>query len=188
MEYKDNVLGNNVFQKLQQTIKNDKLPWFFNNATSYTDADTPDDFSFSHLVVQNGEVYSSLAPFLEACVLNALDSIGEPIQDLLRIRLGLITCAATSTTHSPHVDYEHPHKSGLIYLNDADGDTVFYDQFYDNTSDMHSQDYSKEQSFTVHKAVTPKANRIAWFDGLRFHASSTTTTVDRRLVLNFNYV
>ena len=64
MEYKDNVLGNNVFQKLQQTVKNDKLPWFFNNATSYTDSATPDDFSFSHLVVQNGEVYSSLAPFL----------------------------------------------------------------------------------------------------------------------------
>jgi len=187
MEYKDNILGNNTFAKLQATLLNEELPWFFIGSTAYTDQDPTQefDFSFAHQVYKEGKVYSSLGQFLETCCLSALDNAGITCKELWRIRLGLITATKQSIVHQPHVDYEEPHKSALIYVNDTDGDTVFYkNKFVPGT--IHSAEW--KQSFEEDARVTPKANRLVWFDGLQYHSSSTPTQTSRRIVINFNYV
>lgn len=187
MKIKDDVLGNNVFERLKETIELPEIPWFYVESTAYDDR-TPShmyDFSFSHQIFKNGQSYSSISQFLETCCLQALDNIGEKCNELLRIRLGMITATADRIIHTPHVDYEQPHKSALLYINDSDGDTYFYKEFF-KPGVLHSADV--EQQYTLEDSVTPKANRLVYFDGLQYHASSTPTKTSRRLVMNFNYV
>ena len=63
-----------------------------------------------------------------------------------------------------------PHMVALYYVNDADGDTFFFDR-------------NRE----VINRVTPKKGRMVVFDGLTLHASSMPSK-DYRISLNLGYV
>ena len=69
-----------------------------------------------------------------------------------------------------HIDYSQPHWVCLYYVNDSDGDTVFFD------------DVNQEI-----KRVTPKRGRIAFFDGSISHSSSSPTKIHRS-VINYNFI
>lgn len=87
-----------------------------------------------------------------------------------------------------HVDQLEPHYSIIYYVNDTNGDTIFYD----NTL---GDDYSKWTEilginkdlsiFSEIKRVPPKKGRIVIFDGKIFHRSSYPTSKDR-YIINFN--
>lgn len=63
-----------------------------------------------------------------------------------------------------------PHLACLYYVNDTDGDTIFFNQ--DKT--------------TIIKKVAPKKGRVVIFDGSICHSSSTPTK-NVRSVINFNF-
>jgi len=69
-----------------------------------------------------------------------------------------------------HVDMKLPHVVVLYYVNDADGDTFFFNN-------------SRE----IVDRVTPKKGRAVVFDGLTLHASSMPTK-NHRISLNLGYV
>jgi len=81
----------------------------------------------------------------------------------------------------PHVDIvgETHLISAIYYANDADGDTVIFNQRYD------SADLS---NLTVKKTITPKRGRLVVFDGNLLHSSNTPRTADVRIVINFNVI
>ena len=80
--------------------------------------------------------------------------------------------------HTPHVDYEKPHKVILYYVNDSDGPTYFFKQKFNGMS----------QKLEIDRIVHPKAGRYVIFDGLTYHASSSPVTTDHRCVTNINYI
>ena len=69
-----------------------------------------------------------------------------------------------------HKDLEIPHWVCLYYVNDSDGDTIFFNN-------------EKKEI----KRVSPKKGRVAFFDGNIFHSSSSPTK-NTRAVLNFDFV
>jgi len=87
-----------------------------------------------------------------------------------------------------HVDQYEPHYSIIYYINDSDGDTIFYndtlgDQFT-NWMDLLGKD--KDLSYWSElKRVSPKKGRIVIFDGRIFHRSSYPTIQDR-YIINYN--
>jgi len=70
----------------------------------------------------------------------------------------------------PHQDLDSPHWVCLYYVNDSEGDTVFFDD-------------SKKEI----KRVSPKKGRIAFFDGTIYHAGTPSET-NSRAVINFDFV
>ena len=64
-----------------------------------------------------------------------------------------------------HTDLTHPHWVCLYYVNDSDGDTVFFD---DNNNEI--------------KRVSPKKGRIAFFDGSIRHTASSPSSI--RAIIN----
>ena len=70
----------------------------------------------------------------------------------------------------PHIDLNSPHWVCLYYINDSDGDTVFF----------------KDDMKTEIKRVPPKKGRIAFFDGSIYHAGTPSET-NSRAVVNFNF-
>ena len=69
----------------------------------------------------------------------------------------------------PHIDSSFPHWVCLYYVNDSDGDTIFF-------SGEHKEI----------KRVTPKKGRIAFFDGSILHCPTPSETKSRAVV-NFNF-
>lgn len=86
-----------------------------------------------------------------------------------------------------HVDQFIPHYSIIYYVNDIDGDTIFYNntlgEEYENFSEklLIDKDLSYWEEF---KRVSPKKGRVVIFDGKIFHRSSYPTK-GNRYIINF---
>jgi hypothetical protein len=81
-----------------------------------------------------------------------------------------------------HIDMPIEHYAVVYYCNDADGDTILYEQTMKNTPMG-----AKDVKLVEHKRVTPKKGRIVMFDGFRYHCS-TQPRDNRRMIINFNLV
>jgi len=77
----------------------------------------------------------------------------------------------------------------LLYLNDADGSTVIYNETYEPTFGNMDQHYEKiKNNLTIMETVEPKANRMVIFDSRHYHTGTLPTSTARRVVLNINYL
>ena len=133
---------------------------------------------------------SFLATYLEAAVVTEVNrQLGIRIKNFMRIRFGLQTYVGGSGISSPHTDHDAPHQTLLVYLNDADGDTIFYDMVYEPDSGEHPIEYARKRKewLRVKETVTPKSNKAVLFDGMRYHSSSQPTKTQMRYVLNVNF-
>ncbi len=93
------------------------------------------------------------------------------LQELLAARIYLIMPYATELRHyAPHIDFPVPHTVLLYYVNDADGDTVFFNK-------------KKE----VVEEVQPKKGRLLAFDGTVYHGGGIPRT-GPRCVVNYNLI
>lgn len=187
MKIYKNAITPTLFSKLQNTVMAQETPWYYSDFTAYNTVPSTMDFSWYHIVMQEGNIASQLAPLVESCLISALDNAGEPIEGFTRIRIGLITATQETVFHEPHVDWQEEHKTGILYLNDSDGDTIIYNEKYDLNSNIGSRDYMNQTELTVNTTSTPEENKLIIIDGLTYHASSTPVKTSRRVAINFNY-
>jgi hypothetical protein len=82
----------------------------------------------------------------------------------------------------PHINIPDPHIVGLYYVNDSDGDTVLFNQTWD---DLPYGQLTNESLLTEYKRISPKKGRMVFFNGQYYHASSNPE-LDRRCIINFN--
>lgn len=93
--------------------------------------------------------------------------------EIIRIRAGMQTkINDDGCVNDPHRDLKEPHKTLLYYVNESDGNTMFY---LDGTG--------KELIFEN----APIENSAVIFDGDYYHASSHPTIVPSRVTININY-
>tara|TARA_B100001939_G_C16944189_1_gene619521 strand:+ start:2350 stop:2922 length:573 start_codon:yes stop_codon:yes gene_type:complete len=116
-------------------------------------------------------VYSLLIDYMQ-------DKTDFKVHKLFRIRIGINLNINTQGTHNPHIDFKFPHNTLLFYVNDADGDTVFYEEFYNG----YEQD-----KYNVQMTNTPKANQAVLFNGLQYHSSSNPIKSQYRAAININF-
>ncbi len=183
----NNVLGSNAFSELQYRILEGNIPWYFGESTAYKGETNQFDFSFSHLIVNDGKPVSPLFDIALMAFMQCLDETDQKIDTLYRMRLGLITPTKETIVHSAHIDSDTPHMTGLFYLNNSDGDTILYNNMFETNCGMSSQDYIKTQQLSILEKFTPTENTFVCFDGFRYHSSSTPTLNKKRVVLNVNY-
>jgi len=188
----DNALPEQLFQKIQTQIMSHELAWFWTR--TYESKNGPLDNFYNHwahvISKENGVKNSVLSDIVEAAFLIALDKSGQRLDQLIRSRIGMSTITSERLTHSPHVDIETPHRTALLYMNDCEAPTILYDQIYDLFSRVSGQEFYEKTlgaNLTVAAESIPVANKFIWFDGLRYHSSTTSTQVSRRIVINFNY-
>ena len=188
----DQILDQPLFEILNQRILAPQLSWFFGNTTYKTGIEKSIfGYSFEHLVADNGVKNSPLYDTLEPILSYILSKNQIDYQAFLRIRLGLITASPTQLIHNPHVDYDFEHRAGLLYLNNTNAPTHFYNKKYDYDSKISSLEYLEQirnDNFIVSNQIDSNANRLVLFDGSIYHSSSTPTDCERRVVLSFNYV
>jgi hypothetical protein len=77
----------------------------------------------------------------------------------------------------PHIDDSKNHLVLIYYINDSDGDTVLYNNKYNEKED--------NEMFVEHR-ISPKAGRAVLFDGGMYHSFYYPNTHDMRSVININ--
>jgi hypothetical protein len=188
MKIYKNAVSPTLFKRVQQEILAGNVPWYFSDFTAYENIDNEVmDYSWFHIVSQEGSIGSQIAQLIESALIGALDSVDESIEVFTRIRIGLLTATHTPIQHEPHTDWQEQHKTGILYINDSDGDTIIYNEKYNLDSGVTSKEYKDKINLTVNTTSTPEENKLIIFDGLTYHASTTPTTTPRRVAINFNY-
>ena len=84
--------------------------------------------------------------------------------------------------HDPHIDFDFPHIASIYYVNDSDGDTIFYNQKTYDTNQIDNLDLQE------YKRVTPKANRLVIFEGDIVHTGSSPVNSKKRILINSNFL
>lgn len=187
----DDALSPQVFNYLYFSVFRKETPWFYTETSlSGESINGINDHSFFHLSVSDGNINSDLGVICNLCLLMILDKLDLKVNYFSRARLGLLQPKPIEHINKPHVDDLCEHKVGLLYLNDSDGDTLIYNERYDATHNINPlQFYEKNLNgkLSVKHRIKPKSNRFVMFDGLHYHSSTCPTSVDRRVVLNYNF-
>lgn len=165
-----------------------EFPWFLNPRTSwgnergteYVD-EWPDSGQFVHNLILQGEVVSQYTMMILEMLRwdKVVEATGIP-EKIIRMKANLLPRMAVAPEHNPpHLDLGEHHTAALLYINDSDGDTVFF-----NRTRGENPAYGDE-SLEVIQREPPKAGDLIVFDGDRFHASSPPKRHDWRAVFNF---
>lgn len=93
---------------------------------------------------------------------------------LHRVKANMLIESLNGTPNPPHIDIiDKKHKVILMYMNNSDGDTIFYED---------------ESGSKIIDTVTPKRGRIVFFDGHCYHSSSPPVKTSKRMVININII
>jgi hypothetical protein len=192
MKCYNNAIPVSLLNRLDRELQ--ILPWFFVENTAYGSQSQNDEnakFSWQHVTMIDGKQNSYISPFIELLIMATLDNCDISYSEILRIRFGMTTWVPTKVAHEAHIDRDEPHKVGLIYLNDSDGDTILYNEKYDDSSKVSSLEYYTNvlnKQLTIEKSVNPVKNKMICFDGYQYHSSSCPIKTNNRIVLNFNFI
>lgn len=107
-----------------------------------------------------------------------------------RIRLGLHNATPLNYQGGAHVDVVTPHKVCLVYLNDSDGDTIIYNEFFNPMFNLEPYEYVTKilnDKITISSTHKPVCNKAVLFDGFQYHSSSTPKSSLNRIVININF-
>lgn len=84
-----------------------------------------------------------------------------------------------------HVDTKTDHWVCLYYVNDADGETVLFEQ---TTTEVNAfESHNNKVTFTELQRISPKKGRCVVFNGNRYHSASSPAK-HTRCVINFNFL
>jgi hypothetical protein len=151
------------------------FPWYYVPSIVRNQKDS---FAFLHSIYKDGqknsEYFDKFIPLLEEFERKT----GIEIKEILRARIRMtVPINGKSFSNMPHTDFDTPHNAFVYYINDSDGDTVFYDKFRgEDTSDMQEV-----------LRFSPKMGDAVVFNGLRFH-SGAVPSKDRRVILNVDFL
>jgi hypothetical protein len=82
----------------------------------------------------------------------------------------------------PHIDVkEHlPYKTLLYYVDDSDGDSVFF-------KNTISDNILLDTNAVIDKKISPKKGRAIYFDGNIYHSGNCPVDYNKRTVINFDF-
>lgn len=181
-------LQNHIEQCL---LSNDQVNWGYRPETSgvqdnwdKANKSIKENFQFEHnmYAYDNQNVFS---PFFDIAKSNVylLEQLLGPIDMLHRIKTNMLVkdVSTIGTYHPPHIDSATENVFSMVYyVNDSDGDTIFFDRLVDG----NSTDTQQHIGLTEIGRVSPKKGRAVIFNSNRFHSSSNPIVNDRRVVIN----
>lgn len=183
----DNFLTKSYHKELLDLMSSANFSWYYNENISYRSGENPenvtprfDEYGFSHIFWDdNGMRDSNTSLLWKAGLYQILDVTNSDY--ILRSRGDMTMFSPNEFIHDAHVDYFFKNISTVFYVNDSDGDTIFYNQ-------RHT---SKEQTFPekldIIDRVSPKANRLVIFEGDIIHTGSSPNKHKNRIIINSNF-
>jgi hypothetical protein len=177
---------------IEESMTDTAFPWFLTkhgtvqeNATEYLNCYIPEELRTGYTVKEYVQFIHMFYTLQRETCSPAHNTITLPIFEKLKIAANLkftqlLRVKANFQTqcnfskeefvNMPHIDSFIDHKVALYYVNDSDGDTVFF-----------------KEDGTIIQSVSPKRGRFVVFDGTQYHAGRHPKNSDMRIVINFNF-
>ena len=193
MQVFDKIIPQGYADQIEADVKRTQFDWHY--IDDVTNRNYGSNSGFVHIAQDLGSEPSFWLPFIKPIIYSIEEAAGHRIEQLLRIRVGLLTktTEVNYEYNTPHVDFLFPHMTACYYVTDSDGDTIEFDQHRDNIpgtelNEAVIQDYVQRTPFTIADRCSPKKGRLCVFDGLKFHASTKPKLHDTRIVITINYI
>lgn len=171
--------------KLEELLTGAEFPWRY-NAETVMQKPKPlkqfDDISIlGHTLIRDGQLNSEyFNPINTLLDLSGLVNKFSLSTQIIRAQANLFLKRDRVINPCPHIDFQRVrHMVVLYYVNDCDGDTVFYNL---SDCDDHRLDEMKEW-----RRESPKKGDIIIFDGKIFHSPSCPVESLCRSTLNFDF-
>ena len=120
---------------------------------------------------------------LEPMVKVICEETGYDFKTLYRCKMNLTTPQPSCPEGSfciPHVDYERDHLVALLYVNNADGNTIVFEEQY--------KDGVRPEEVNIKKEITPLENSVLTFDGSFYHTAGIPVNSRERITLNMDFM
>lgn len=196
----ENLLPNGYINDIQKDVTRTGFQWFY--IRDVTNQNYGSNSGFVHPAFDYGKQPTEWYPYIKPLVYSIEEAHGEPITQLLRIRVGLLlpTNEPNYEYNTPHVDFLWEHKTACFYVNDSDGDTVIFKQRLEEVEEISEYNinkqineesikkYTEKTKFEIIKTISPVKNRLVIFDGLNFHASTKPKINETRIVITVNFI
>jgi len=179
----DNFLSESHVNTIEKLMTNNEIGFYFNSQISY-ETNQEKNFGFYSILCQNDYTIKHHYIF-EPIIYDVFNKNNINIQHIFFGR-SFITTNAEQEYDIAHIDAGHYHNVFLYYVNDTDGDTVFFDKMHDEQ--LKNINYFSYDESLVWKRVTPKKGRIVIFNGFRFHCSQRPAAGKYRISVNYNVI
>jgi len=175
-----NFLSDLEKQEIDKIFWSEENPWSYQpitndnfNAPGIIDLKEGYDISyFTFEPNKNSYEYQQIKKIiLKFLEINNIDYL-----NIIRIKLNITPTHDEISQCPPHSDSKHPHLNFIYYINDAEGDTVLYNELADYKTIFTNP--------TVFKSVTPERGKAILFDGRQFHAVTPPSRLPLRGVIN----
>tara|TARA_A100001035_G_C27531318_1_gene385365 strand:+ start:48 stop:626 length:579 start_codon:yes stop_codon:yes gene_type:complete len=179
----DDFLTKSYHEEILKLMSSFNFPWYWqDNITLKEGSKNLNKYGFSHIfwTQEAGQRNSIETLFLKSALLQMLDV--TECNSIVRSRADMTTYVGKEFIHDPHIDFDFPHIASIYYVNDSDGDTIFYNQKTYDTNQIDNLDLQE------YKRVTPKANRLVIFEGDIVHTGSSPVNSKKRILINSNFL
>ena len=182
----DDLIPKSFADEIEKTLTADDFSWYFINDLALTEqirkqrgvTELRPGLHHQYKTQPNGEVVCPTYHLIKSIPYFALKSLGiDEELNVFRARsfLHLPNTLSGSYEHDGiHRDMIEKHIVCLYYVNETDGDTLFYSR------KRNGQDYGE-----ITQRITPQKGRVVIFDGSIFHCSSPPTK-NVRININFD--
>lgn len=149
----------------------------------------PANSGFAHLIY--GHDHKDDNPTISTMIGFSLSRYFK-INQMWRIRAGLLIPVGKKWVHDPHVDKQEPHWTALMYFSSEKGagHTYIFDELYDPYlyDNVPAQVKARKDKMKVLDKVEAKENRVVFMRGDVFHSSSAPETIVKRMAINVNFL
>lgn len=182
----ENIISPTTQEIIKDEIFSLNFPWVLLDNITYSEKKDDNLYGLNHtFLAKDKNILQPIYPYLLPILVGCVDRMGIEFShsNVLAGRVFMQLPRGDSVQNEPHIDSDKPHWVFLYYVNDSDGDTVFFEKQnpWNNTNLIYG-----EENFIEIKRVTPKQGTCIVFDGSTYHASGSPT-VNKRCVINFNY-
>jgi hypothetical protein len=190
----DDFIPPHYQESLWWLLHGDEFTWkFYNHSVSdsslyqyyHTDKPTKEHIQFRHVFVQDNVVVSEFNQYIDCLRIGFEHITGLKINYTNRIKANLLLKDPIGPNlQQPHIDgmvekdgvYNGVGKKTLLYyVDDSDGDTVLYNEYFTKES---------VGLVTVQQTVKPKKGRAIIFDSNQIHSGTNPKINDTRMVIN----
>ena len=182
MQVIDNFLTKTYYDHILKLLTSRDFEWRYgNNITEpHGNKEHFNEYGFSHVFwdgskkEQNGKYTTFIQPLL----FQIMDIANCDF--IIRARADMVTWTGEENfMHPAHTDFHMPNTASIFYVNETDGDTIFYN--------IKPNDVPNGEADELEK-VSPKANRLVLFDGDLLHTGSSPIKHKNRILINSNYI
>lgn len=188
----DNFIPLKIQNKYIDLLDSQEIAWFFmkdlvvkENEFNFKNKNITDTFAMVHTLFGSEGVNSNFYDFFQTILTFFRIKEKVDIKDIIRIRIRRTFPSKEHTKDKynvPHIDVKDhlPYKTLLYYVDDSDGDTIFFKNKITNDILLDSEAVEDQR-------VSPKKGRAIYFDGGIYHSGNCPIDFDKRTVINFDF-